>query len=374
MKKVYFVMPSLPAYREAFFERLSSLCTDPQLRILYGQNTGFKVVKQFQGGTIEKRSFPVKEKKLFGLNVITMPGLYRYFKSDKPDAAIFLFNTGIISFWRVFIHCVIFRIPTAIWATGYVRPDLKPLQKLFRSFVNDTFLRLADFHICYGTGYRDRLVKMGIDANRVFVAQNTIDIEKIVEENRSQVRTAENGKAPAFLYVGAVTPAKKLDVAFRAFKRLKEEGLQFTFAVVGEGSAKTNLSAMACELGLDGEISVKGALYGKELAGHFLNADAFVLPGPGGLAVNEAMAYGLPVISTAGDGTVTDLVHEGVNGYLLKGTNREEEIAAACRRFIGLSPSQREAMGKESISIICRVASLRNMVSQFQACIRRMTK
>ena len=41
---------------------------------------------------------------------------------------------------------------------------------------------------------------------------------------------------------------------------------------------------------------------------HFAGADLFVLPGTGGLAVQEAMSYALPVIVAKGDGTQEDLV------------------------------------------------------------------
>ncbi len=374
MKKVYFVMPSLPAYREAFFKKLSYRCTDTRLCILHGQTTGNKVIKQVKGlKIIDKQSFPVREKRLLGLSFVTMPGLYKYFKSNRPDAAIFLFNTGILSFWRVFIYCLALRIPRAVWATGYVRPTLNSIQKRFRSLMNNVFLKLATFHICYGTAYRDRLLKMNIDKQRIIVAQNTIDVEGIVAETQA-LKTPNNCDVRAFLYVGAVIPTKRLDIAIKAFARLKAEGYSFTFAVIGEGSAKADLSSLVAKVGLSSEISIVGALYGKDLSSYFLNSDVFILPGAGGLAVNEAMAYGLPIISTVGDGTVTDLVQDGLNGYLLKGVDLEEEIVASCKRFMELDAAARDAMGSESLSIVCRVASLDNMVAQFHACITEMTR
>ena len=40
----------------------------------------------------------------------------------------------------------------------------------------------------------------------------------------------------------------------------------------------------------------------------FAAGDVFVLPGLGGLALNQAMALGLPVVSSDADGTGADLV------------------------------------------------------------------
>ncbi len=47
---------------------------------------------------------------------------------------------------------------------------------------------------------------------------------------------------------------------------------------------------------------------GRNLDSYFSSADLFVLPGTGGLAVQEAMSHGLPVIMGQGDGTNDDLV------------------------------------------------------------------
>ena len=44
-------------------------------------------------------------------------------------------------------------------------------------------------------------------------------------------------------------------------------------------------------------------------------ADLFVLPGSGGLALQEAMSHGKPAIIASGDGTEADLVKDGHNGY-----------------------------------------------------------
>ena len=57
-------------------------------------------------------------------------------------------------------------------------------------------------------------------------------------------------------------------------------------------------------------------------------ADVFVLPskGPGetwGLAVNEAMASGRPVIVSDKCGAAADLIEEGVNGFVCKSQNHD---------------------------------------------------
>ena len=65
----------------------------------------------------------------------------------------------------------------------------------------------------------------------------------------------------------------------------------------------------------------RGPSTATELEPYFAEADLFVLPGTGGLAVQEAMAHGLPVIVAKGDGTQDDLVRDG-NGWQIAPENQ----------------------------------------------------
>jgi glycosyltransferase involved in cell wall biosynthesis len=84
--------------------------------------------------------------------------------------------------------------------------------------------------------------------------------------------------------------------------------------IVGNGPAREELEREALEL--FPQTRFTGALHGEALKPVFQQADIFVLPGTGGLAVQEAMAHSLPVIVAEGDGTQNDLVSGG-NGWLV---------------------------------------------------------
>ncbi|MFX7690329.1 glycosyltransferase family 4 protein, partial [Acinetobacter baumannii] len=51
---------------------------------------------------------------------------------------------------------------------------------------------------------------------------------------------------------------------------------------------------------------------------YFDAAEVYLLPGTGGLGINEAMAHSLPIISGFADGSADDLVVDGENGYRLR--------------------------------------------------------
>jgi glycosyltransferase involved in cell wall biosynthesis len=79
-------------------------------------------------------------------------------------------------------------------------------------------------------------------------------------------------------------------------------------------------------------------------------SSVYVLAGMGGLSINDAMCYQLPVICSVCDGTEKDLVQDNVNGCFFK-----EGDAADLQRKIDyiLSNEQiRTTMGQQSLRII----------------------
>jgi len=98
------------------------------------------------------------------------------------------------------------------------------------------------------------------------------------------------------------------------------------------------------------------------LTPYFAQADLFVLPGTGGLAVQEAMAHGLPVIVAKGDGTQDDLVRAG-NGWQIQPEDFGALVAAI---KIALSDTARlRRMGEESFRIVREEINIEKMVEVF---------
>jgi glycosyltransferase involved in cell wall biosynthesis len=80
------------------------------------------------------------------------------------------------------------------------------------------------------------------------------------------------------------------------------------------------------------------------------------------LAVQQAMAFGLPVMVAEADGTQADLVREK-NGWLLPAGN---EAALTGRLVEALSdPAKLRQMGRESYRIVAEEINLEHMVEVF---------
>ncbi len=161
------------------------------------------------------------------------------------------------------------------------------------------------------------------------------------------------------LFVGRLQPRKRIDLLLRACAALPA-ALQPRLLIVGDGPARVELEAEAQQVYPAAEFT--GARHGEALASLFKMADLFVLPGTGGLAVQQAMAYGLPVIVAQGDGTQDDLVRPG-NGWQLP--PGDLPALQACLAAALADPARLRQMGAESYRIARDEINIEQMVLAF---------
>lgn len=134
-----------------------------------------------------------------------------------------------------------------------------------------------------------------------------------------------------------------------------------------------DLKGYAQLTGLSDYVHIHGPKYGEEVAHFFRVDDIFLAAGMGGLAINEAMAYGLPIVSTNSDGTICDLMDD--NGYLMDRFNDAKLQAKYLEKFIQKSPEEKICMSKRSKEIISIKASLVNMVKMHKhVCMKLLNK
>ena len=121
------------------------------------------------------------------------------------------------------------------------------------------------------------------------------------------------------LFVGRLVYYKGIDVLLKAHSLAPEASLR----IVGEGPDRKRLEALSVQLGVANRTQFVGAIPDDELVEAFAGADVFVLPSVSraeafGLAMIEAMAHGVPAISTS-LGTGTDWVNlDGISGLVVQ--------------------------------------------------------
>jgi glycosyltransferase involved in cell wall biosynthesis len=151
---------------------------------------------------------------------------------------------------------------------------------------------------------------------------------------RDMRRFARNGPpAGCIVAVARLAPEKGLDILIRAFARIAGEISGWRLLIVGEGPERESLADLAETLGVAPRVQFRGWV--AEPADVLANADLFVMSSryegfPNALL--EAMACGLPVISTACAGPQEIITHEH-DGILIP-VNSVDALTATMRRLI----------------------------------------
>jgi glycosyltransferase involved in cell wall biosynthesis len=122
--------------------------------------------------------------------------------------------------------------------------------------------------------------------------------------------------------------------------------------LAGDGAERANLEARVRSSGLSG-IRFLGFRNQTELPPLFDLCDIFVLPShgePWGLIVNEVMNAGRPIIVTDKVGCQSNLVQDGLNGFVYPAFN--VEALSNCLARLIEDPALRTSMGENSLRLI----------------------
>ena len=174
----------------------------------------------------------------------------------------------------------------------------------FRNRERLNLLRSLDAIVAYSSQGAEQYRKLGIPNEKVSVAFNAVELPP--HQPPLKKPTEYDGKT-SVLFVGRLQPRKRVDLLIKACAELPDT-LQPKLTIVGDGPAREQLQILASQIYPNAEFV--GAKFGSELESFFIKADLFVLPGTGGLAIQQAMAHGLPIIVAHGDGTQDDLVRD----------------------------------------------------------------
>lgn len=122
-----------------------------------------------------------------------------------------------------------------------------------------------------------------------------------------------------FLFSGQLIPRKGADVLIRAFEQVCQRDPNATLTLLGDGPHHTRYRQLVSPEWRD-RIRFAGFRQPGELPAAFAEADVFVLPSRydgWGVVVNEALAAGMPIITTSTVGSAADLVEPGRNGFVV---------------------------------------------------------
>lgn len=367
---------TLPHYRVPFFDHLATLLEE-ELHVFAGNPAGMQSVKT--NYDLHKAHFQPAINRSYGsgkLVVYSQSGLVPLLRRLEPDVLIVEANPRVISTasgirWMRKRHQ-----PVIGWGLG-VLPwvDFAPLLPLRRGVLG-RFYRQFDALLCYSTkGARD-YESLGVASERIFIAPNAVSSRRadevwslalmnphIVTEWRNELGLSNR---PVILYVGRLIPSKRASDLIEACSTFRDA---CELVIIGEGPDSERLRNIARDKFPNTRFL--GYLDGEALAKAIAVSDLFVMPGTGGLALQEIMAYGKPAVVASGDGTQLDLIRDGVNGFHISAGD-VVSLSTILNRMIS-EPILLKSMGNESRSIIEKEHNLDIMAHRFVKAISYVT-
>jgi glycosyltransferase involved in cell wall biosynthesis len=152
--------------------------------------------------------------------------------------------------------------------------------------------------------------------------------------------------------VGRLFPLKAPDETLEAVARARAFTTQpLHLLFVGDGELRLSLEQRAAELAVD--VTFAGFQQGEALLECFAVADIFALLShreTWGVVVNEAAAFGLPLVLTDRVGAAGDLLRDGENGALLRSGDIEGEARALAA--LADDPERRRRFGSRSLELV----------------------
>ena len=204
----------------------------------------------------------------------------------------------------------------------------------------------------------------GVPPERVFVIYNGVDHavfdpEKVLlhrERMREEIGLSRTDVA--VLFVASNWKRKGLDVLLRAVSVLGEKGRSFHVVVVGRGNPAT-INRLIRRLNLEGRVHFCGPTHSVDK--YYGAGDLLALPtlyDPFANVCLEAMACGLPVVTSAANGAA-EIIRQGENGLIQQEATNARELGLLLVHFLG--EEQRRKMGQAARDTALKFTTERNL-------------
>ena len=292
------------------------------------------------------------------------PGLKQHLKNSLPSIYVTVPNPRLIDSFSTSRYLRKQGIPCVAWGIGTTDFWDKPFKSL-RKIYRKTFLNQFDAFLCYGTKAAAQYAALGFDEERIFPIFNAT---KARPSGPPPERSNQFTAVPKIITIGRLIESKGFDRLIDAASILQQKGIKLQVWIVGDGPDRTRLEKLSGDI--KAPVEFLGRKTGEDLSRICEQSDLFVLPGLGGLAIQEAMTFALPIIVTEADGTEVDLVRE--NGWVVK-KNDVDKLANAIQLAIR-DPQSLRLRGLESYRIVQEEINLEMMAERFVQSANRITE
>jgi glycosyltransferase involved in cell wall biosynthesis len=355
-------------YRIALFNELN--------KQLISRGTGLKVIFGAMGYPGRKFKLEMKEcqfdysvlnSSYFNLfftrkPLFTYSGLLKLIRREQPDQIIIIigFSLGTVKLWlRSFRD----KTPIIIWSGTIPTSKHSFLRRMQRKLI----MKRVSGYIAYGSKAKKHLVSLGADPGKVHIAINTVDTT-FFSSKTSQLRQEleEKGDKKHLTYIGYFIPRKNVLRVLEVVKLLAGTRNDFVLDLIGDGPDRDKLERFVEENGISNFVKFHGFRQTDELPFFLARSHCFLFQTDfdiWGLVLNEAMAAGIPCISSIHAGATHDLIIEGETGFAMDFEDGEKVVEKIS--WILDNRQKAKEIGRNAALFIKKNASLKNSVTGF---------
>lgn len=308
-------LTNLPSpYRVEFFNELGKYA---ELTVMFERHTAGDRDDRWKTENDGSYKEIYLEGRLIGSDSSLSTKAVRYIRQKKYDI---LFIMGYVSMTSIFAitYCRLNKIAYILNSDGAVEKPINILKKMLKTFL----IGGAQSWLCSGSSTVEYLQKYGAKEERSFVYPFTSLREKdilshvLTKDDKSRIRHLLGiNEARMILSIGQFIPRKGFDILLNACAYLPES--VGVYIIGGEPTEEYKVLIEKLKLC---NVHFMQFMPKEELKSYYSAADIFVLPtreDVWGLVINEAMAYGLPVITTDKCMAGVELINNDENGFLV---------------------------------------------------------
>ncbi len=236
------------------------------------------------------------------------------------------------------IWCKAYHVPLILMSESKYNDDIRIFWK---EKIKVVILHQFGSALCGGSEHKDYLKKLGFPGDRIHLGYDAVDNEyfihqtDIVRENPDKHLSLPGIRRGKKYFLASARFIKRKNLPFLIYaynrycqkmKKAGDEGNRWDLILLGDGDEREELEQLIQDLNLDG-VTLAGIQQIDMLPSYYALAGAFIHPAlqdQWGLVVNEAMASGLPVLVSSGSGCASELVENGVNGFIFNPTDLDQ--------------------------------------------------
>lgn len=279
-KKINFLQPLIPHYRDFFFIELNKLFS---VNVFCPRDSSNKF---FRSGSFQNKfisSFKIW--KFFFYNPFPL------FK-ENPDVIILMFQKGDFTTWILLITKIFHRKKIVLWGHGISIPNYFE-EEMSPNFFLKLMAKMADSLWLYTSCEKKIWDFLSIN-NNIISLNNTLVVQGSDLSSSLNVNCLKNkyGIKETFIFIISIrftNPFRRIDLLLDAIHELSND--KFGFIIIGDGNLKPDFSSFL-------NVYDFGAVYDPVIKSElFTIADIYFQPAWLGLSIVEALGFSLPIFT-----------------------------------------------------------------------------